>query len=115
MNNNFLVEVSGQPNVVVQIDRGLPGAPGAGVAPGGTTGQILAKASNANYDTFWTNTGAGSGTVSSVGMTVPSLLSVAGSPITTSGTLAVSYSGVPLPVVNGGFGNTEGSVDGGNY
>src|ERR1700722_4673277 len=34
--------------------------------------------------------GGGSGTVTSVAMTVPSFLSVAGSPITTSGTLAVS-------------------------
>jgi len=56
-----------------------------------------------------------SGGVTSVAMTVPSLLSVAGSPITSSGTLEVSYSGTPLPVVNGGFGNTDGSVDGGNY
>lgn len=34
--------------------------------------------------------GAGSGTITSVAMTVPSFLSVAGSPITTSGTLAVT-------------------------
>lgn len=37
--------------------------------------------------------GAGSGTVTSVGMTVPSVLSVSGSPITTSGTLAVTFAG----------------------
>jgi hypothetical protein len=59
--------------------------------------------------------GAGTGTVTSVAMSVPSVLTVAGSPITTSGTLAVTYSGTPLPVVNGGFGNTDASVDGGNY
>ena len=59
--------------------------------------------------------GGGGGTVTSVAMSVPSLLSVAGSPITTSGTLALSYSGTPLPVLNGGFGNTDGSVDGGSY
>lgn len=35
--------------------------------------------------------GGGSGTVTSVGLTVPSFLSVSGSPITTSGTLAVSW------------------------
>jgi hypothetical protein len=34
--------------------------------------------------------GGGSGTVTSVAMTVPSILSVSGSPVTTSGTLAVS-------------------------
>jgi hypothetical protein len=32
---------------------GSPGAPGVGVPTGGTTGQILAKLSNANYDTAW--------------------------------------------------------------
>jgi hypothetical protein len=57
----------------------------------------------------------GSGSVTSVSMSVPSLLSVAGSPITTSGTLAISYSDIPLPVVNGGFGNKDGSIDGGDY
>lgn len=50
--------------------------------------------------------GGGSGTVTSVGMSVPSLLSVSGSPITTSGTLAVTYSGTALPVANGGTGAT---------
>ena len=59
--------------------------------------------------------GGGGGTVTSVAATVPSLLSVTGSPITTSGTLAIGYSGTPLPIVNGGFGNTDGSLDGGNY
>jgi hypothetical protein len=48
--------------------------------------------------------GGGGGSVSSVGMTVPAFLSVSGTPITTSGTLAVSYSGTPLPIANGGTG-----------
>ncbi len=50
--------------------------------------------------------GGGGGSVSSVAMTVPAFLSVAGTPITTSGTLAVSYSGTPLPIANGGTGAT---------
>ena len=42
--------------------------------------------------------GGGSGTVTSVGMSVPTGLSVAGSPITTSGTFAVSYAaGYAIP------------------
>ena len=45
---------------------------------------------------------ASSGTVSSVAATVPSIFSIAGSPITTSGTLAMTYSGTALPVANGG-------------
>jgi hypothetical protein len=51
--------------------------------------------------------GAGTGSVSSVAMTVPTFLSVSGSPVTSSGTLAVSLSGVPLPVLNGGTGGAN--------
>ena len=51
--------------------------------------------------------GGGAGTVTSVAATVPSFLSVTGSPITTSGTLAIAYSGTALPVVNGGTGQTS--------
>jgi len=50
--------------------------------------------------------GGGGGSVSQVAMSVPNFLSVAGSPITTSGTLAVTYSGTPLPIANGGTGAT---------
>jgi hypothetical protein len=50
--------------------------------------------------------GTGSGSVTSVAATVPSFLSISGSPITTSGTLAISLSGTALPVANGGTGQT---------
>lgn len=46
------------------------------------------------------------GTVTSVAATVPAFLSISGSPITTSGTLAISYSGTALPIANGGTGTT---------
>jgi hypothetical protein len=48
--------------------------------------------------------------VTSVGMTVPAFLSVTGSPITSSGTLAVSLSGTALPVANGGTGATTAAA-----
>lgn len=48
----------------------------------------------------------GTGTVSSVALTVPAFLSVAGSPITSSGTLAVSFSGSAIPIANGGTNST---------
>jgi hypothetical protein len=51
-------------------------------------------------------TPAAGGTVTSVAMTVPSFLSVTGSPITTSGSLDVTLSGTALPVANGGSGAT---------
>jgi hypothetical protein len=50
------------------------------------------------------------GTVTSVAATVPSFLSVAGSPITTSGTLALTYSGTALPIANGGTGQTTANT-----
>jgi hypothetical protein len=54
-----------------------------------------------------TTIGAGTGSVSSVSMTVPTFLSVSGSPVTSSGTLAVTLSGSPLPVLNGGTGGAN--------
>jgi hypothetical protein len=44
------------------IPQGIKGDTGAGVATGGTTGQVLAKASNTNYDTTWAST-TGTGNV----------------------------------------------------
>jgi len=63
--------------------------------------------------TLLTSSG-GSGTVSSVAMTVPSFLSVSGTPITSSGTLAVTLSGTALPVLNGGTGVTTSTGSGNN-
>lgn len=40
---------------------GSDGANGVGVPTGGTTGQVLAKASNDDYDTEWTDAGSGGG------------------------------------------------------
>jgi hypothetical protein len=54
---------------------------------------------SADWSTF---NSKGFGSVTSVAATVPSFLSVAGTPITSSGTLAITYSGVALPIANGG-------------
>jgi hypothetical protein len=43
---------------------GKTGPQGPGVAAGGTTGQVLAKKSNTNYDTEWINNPGGGSTVS---------------------------------------------------
>ena len=69
----------------------------------GTAGQVLQ--SNATSAPTWIN--AATGTVTSVDATVPTFLSVTGGPITTSGTLAISYSGTALPIANGGTGQTN--------
>jgi hypothetical protein len=57
--------------------------------------------------------GGGGGTVTSVGLSAPGFLSVGGTPVTSSGTLALSYSGTALPVANGGTGQityTDGQL-----
>ena len=58
-----------------------------GLSPG-TSGHVLTS-QGVGADPVWAAV-AGTGTVTSVAMTVPSILSVSGSPITVSGTLAVS-------------------------
>ena len=73
--------------------------------PTGTSGANLLSRTAAEVRSD-IGAGTGSGTVTSVAASVPSFLSIAGSPITTSGTLAVSYSGTALPVANGGTGLT---------
>ena len=73
----------------------------------GTAGQFL-KSNGTTTAPSWAN--GNSGTVTSVAATVPAFLSVAGTPITTSGTLAFSLSGVALPVANGGTGGTTAAA-----
>lgn len=62
---------------------------------GGTTGQILTKASNTSFDTTWASTGAAIGTVTSVGLTAPADFTITGSPVTTSGSLGLAYATTP--------------------
>jgi hypothetical protein len=91
------------------------------VINGGTGQTTTTAAINALLPTQATNSGkylttdgtntswatvSGSGTVTSVALSAPSIFTVTGSPITTSGTLAISYSGTALPVANGGSGAT---------
>ena len=83
----------------------------------GTSTPSLVAGSNITVSGTWPNqtiaaTSSGSGTVTSVAATVPSFLSVSGSPITSSGTLAISYSGTALPIANGGTGITSTPTDG---
>lgn len=74
----------------------------------GTNGQVLSADSAQPTGLAWVN--AATGTVTSVAMTVPAFLSVSGSPITSSGTLAVTLSGTALPIANGGTGQTTASA-----
>lgn len=63
----------------------------------GTDGQVLTADSGQPTGLAW-NTVTGTGTVTSVALSTPTGLSVAGSPITTSGTLILSYTaGYSIP------------------
>jgi hypothetical protein len=77
----------------------------------GTNGQIL---QSTGTGVKWITSAAAGGTVTSVAATVPAFLSVSGSPITTSGTLAITLSGTALPVANGGTGVTTSTGSGAN-
>lgn len=74
----------------------------------GTNTQVLTADSTQTVGFKWADNPLG--TVTSVAATVPSLLSISGSPITTSGTLAFTYSGTALPAANGGTGITSGTT-----
>ena len=55
----------------------------------------------------WGGSGGPIGTVTSVGIIAPSFLTVAGSPITSSGSITLSLSGVPVPYTSGGTGTAS--------
>jgi len=82
----------------------------------GTTTPSIVAGTNITVSGSWPNqtiaASGSSGSVTSVAATVPAFLSVAGSPITTSGTLAISLSGTALPVANGGTGVTTSTGSG---
>ena len=68
----------------------------------GTATQVLTSAGSGTPT--WSSPSTGS--VTSVGLTAPAIFTVTGSPVTSSGTLALTYSGTALPVLNGGTGST---------
>ena len=68
----------------------------------GTTGQVLTVA--AGLPSWATDTTTG--TVTSVGLSAPAFLTVGSSPVTSSGTLALTFSGTAIPAVNGGTAQT---------
>ena len=88
----------------------------SGIATPGTTGSVslipVVTIDTYGRVTSITTAANPQGTVTSVAASVPAFLSVAGSPITTSGTLAITLSGTALPVLNGGTGVTTSTGTG---
>jgi hypothetical protein len=72
--------------------------------PIGTDGQILVADSTTTEGVKWF-TSSGAGTVTSVGISPPAFLT-AGSPVTSSGNITLSYSGTAIPISSGGTGLT---------
>jgi len=78
-----------------------------------TAGSGITVTPSANGVLTVAATGGGTGTVTSVGLTAPSIFTVSGSPVTSSGTLALTYSGTALPIANGGTNSTATPTAGG--
>lgn len=79
----------------------------SGIQIGAPTGGALGAGTINATGLFINGVGAAAGgSVSSVALSAPSIFTVSGSPVTTTGTLALSYSGTALPVANGGTGQT---------
>jgi hypothetical protein len=73
--------------------------------PVGSNGQVLVADSAETGGVKW-STVSGVGTVVSVGITPPAFLT-AGSPVTSSGNITLTYSGTAIPVTSGGTGLTS--------
>jgi hypothetical protein len=99
-------------NTAVTLPAGATAASNNLLSSATAVGIVTGTPSASNYlrgDGTWATIASG-GTVSSVALTAPSIFTVTGSPITTSGTLALTYSGTALPILNGGTGQTTASA-----
>ena len=81
------------------------------IAHGGTNATTAAAAlTNLGAYPATNPSNFGNGTVTSVDLSAPSFLTVSGNPVTTTGTLGLTYSGTALPVANGGTGGTSAAT-----
>jgi hypothetical protein len=53
-----VIKIKGEENIILVGTTGPQGAKGEGIAGGGTTGQVLAKVSDDDFDTEWITTSA---------------------------------------------------------
>lgn len=100
MNSNQIINlpIAATPNSPLRLQdlsTFVGGGTVTNIPAGGTTNQVLGKASNLNYVVAWINS------VSSVGLSMPADFVVANSPVTTTGTITASYA--LIPTGTGGF------------
>jgi hypothetical protein len=86
----------------------LPVNGGTGLVSSGNSGYVLTS----NGSGWIATAPLFSGTVTSVGLSVPPFLNISGSPVTSSGTLSVGLSGMALPSTSGGTGLTSAGTIG---
>jgi len=111
--NFILPENSGRPNDILTsqgpfVPTSWSSTIGSGDlvrASAGTQGQILSVISESPLELGWV-AGSGTGTVTSVSMTVPEFLNVTPSSITSSGSFDITLSSKPIPISSGGTGLT---------
>jgi len=101
--NDLVIVTESSENIVVNVSnaagpQGPAGTPGQGVPVGGTTGQVLKKFTNTNYDTYWAADASG---LTSVGLSMPSGFSVSNSPLTSNGTISVAGAGTTSQYLRG--------------
>lgn len=92
-------------NYIIKITPDTNSAVATGVLSlGGMTGVIACGSGLSCTGNIVSVTGSGTGTVTSVGLTMPGIFSVGGSPVTTTGTLAVTAAGTSggVPYFNSG-------------
>ena len=80
--------------------------------PTPSNGMLRYNTSTALFEGYKGGAWQSIGTVTSIDATVPAFLAVTGNPVTTSGTLAIAYSGTALPAANGGTGVTSAGTSG---
>lgn len=99
MNSNSIINLpapatASSPLRLQDLSSFVDGGTVTNIPLGGTTGQVLTKAGNPDFDIAWESV-IGTGTVTSVGLSLPSELTVTGSPITSSGTLTAAWAATP--------------------
>ena len=95
--NDLVIVTESSEDITVNVSNAA-GADGVGVPVGGTTGQVLKKFTNTNYDTYWAADASG---LTSVGLSMPSAFAVSNSPLTSNGTIAVTGAGTASQYVRG--------------